>query len=496
MHIRNDDRKKKTENRRQKPYHLTSDFRLLTSDYKGRTGGAFTGDALRFVIVAVLLPLAAGAVCDAAQRASHGSRFFSEIAGSIYAWDIADEGVERILDNLQEMTGCNSVYLIGIMHHEKRPLTDFYYPHNPVRKTYFPEDSCAYFRPDPKFYGRIKPRTTQRDFLKNTDWLKVLIKAARKRDMKTGVELSHTLLDSERAKNEFADCIQRDIYGKRLGKLLCFNNPDVQEYVTGLFADLATNYDVDYIQTCLVPFNSGRNSSHDAASVLGITLGGCFCDWCKKAAAAQGIDLNKIQAALLPVADSIAKPSLAQAHEMALLKASNTSPVTVLMEHPELFEWLLFRRDSLTSFYKRIHDRIHSIKPDIDLRLNVYIYSNLERCGLDLRALKPYLDSIRSSNYYEQSGDISRIEDKRRWLLAVRRAVGDEMYFLSAIGVRPRATPEIIRQGVVVSAQCGVDGITMGHYDGAPFSNLRAIKEGMKLADVEILNDWNKKRKR
>ena len=70
------------------------------------------------------------------------------------------------------------------------------------------------------------------------------------------------------------------------------------------------------------------------------------------------------------------------------------------------------------------------------------------------------------------------------------------MYFLSAIGVRPRATPEIIRQGVVVSAQCGVDGITMGHYDGAPFSNLRAIKEGMKLADVEILNDWDKKRKR
>ena len=70
------------------------------------------------------------------------------------------------------------------------------------------------------------------------------------------------------------------------------------------------------------------------------------------------------------------------------------------------------------------------------------------------------------------------------------------MYFLSAIGVRPKATPQIIRQGVVVSAQCGVDGITMGHYDGAPFSNLRAIREGMKLADVEILNGWDRKRKR
>ena len=69
-----------------------------------KTGGAFTGDALRFVIVAVLLLLAAGAVSDTAQRPSHGSRFFSEIAGSIYAWDIADEGVERILGNLVFLT--------------------------------------------------------------------------------------------------------------------------------------------------------------------------------------------------------------------------------------------------------------------------------------------------------------------------------------------------------------------------------------------------------
>jgi hypothetical protein len=61
------------------------------------------------------------------------------------------------------------------------------------------------------------------------------------------------------------------------------------------------------------------------------------------------------------------------------------------------------------------------------------------------------------------------------------------MHFLSAIGVRPKATPEIIRQGVVISAQCGADGITMGHYDGATFSHLRAIREGMELADVEFV---------
>lgn len=435
----------------------------------------------------LMLWLAAGVSAGQDGRSGRGSRVFSEISGSIYAWDIADEGIDRILGNLREMTGCNSVYLIGIMHHEKRPLTDFYYPHNPVRKTYFPEDSRAYFRPDPKFYGRIKPLTSERDFLKTTDWLKVLIQAARQRSMKTGVELSHTLIDLERAEKEFPDCMQHDIYGNRLSNLICFNNPDARAYVLGLFADLVSNYDLDYIQTCLVPFQSGRADAHDAVRLLGTTLGGCFCDACQKAAAAQGLDLAKIKAALRGLADSLKKPSLEQAHEIALLKASNTDPETILLENPELFQWLKFRRDSLTRFFKDVHDRIHAIKPTIDLRLNVYIYSNLAYSGLDLRALKPYVDSIRSSNYNEQSGDASQIETKRKWLLSVRRAIGDDKYFLSAIGVRPKATPELIRQGVVVSAECGADGLTIGHYDGAPFSNLRAILEGMKLADVEIV---------
>jgi len=74
--------------------------------------------------------------------------FVKEISASLYPWDLVDEGIERILDNLQEMTGCNSVYLIALMHQEKRPLTDFFYPHDPVRKRHFVEDSRAYWIPD------------------------------------------------------------------------------------------------------------------------------------------------------------------------------------------------------------------------------------------------------------------------------------------------------------------------------------------------------------
>jgi hypothetical protein len=412
--------------------------------------------------------------------------FFSEIAASLYPWDLADEGVEPILDNLEAMTGCNSVYLIALMHHEKRPLTDYFYPHNPVRKTYCPEDSRAYWRPDPARYGRIQPRGSDREWLARTDWLQALVEAARTRGLKTGVELSHTVIDAERAAGELSDCVQHDLYGQRLGNLLCLNSPDAREYVVGLFSDLTANYDVDYVQTCLIPFHSGRGFPQEARRLLGTALGGCFCAACQEAAGEAGLDLQRVQAVLRPLADATARPSLEQAHEMALLSASNTTATAMLLEVPELFQWLCFRRDSVTRFFGAIHDAIHAIRPDVDLRLNAYLSSHQELSGIDLRALRPHLDSIRSSDYSEQSGDPARLEHKRRWLLAVRRAVGEEMPFLSAIGVRPKATPELIRQGVVVSAECGVDGITMGHYDGAPFAHLRAIREGMALADVTI----------
>jgi hypothetical protein len=64
-----------------------------------------------------------------------------EIAASLYPWDLADETVQRCLDNLQTHADVNSAYLVGVMHKEKRPLHARFYPHNPVRKYYTPEDS-------------------------------------------------------------------------------------------------------------------------------------------------------------------------------------------------------------------------------------------------------------------------------------------------------------------------------------------------------------------
>ena len=97
-----------------------------------------------------------------------------------------------------------------------------------------------------------------------------------------------------------------------------------------------------------------------------------------------------------------------------------------------------------------------------------------------MKRLKPHLDSIRVSDYSEQGGDPARMKRKREWLTRERAAMGKDFPILSAVAVRPKATPDLIREGVRIAVECGVDGISLGHYDGAEFPMLRAIREELK----------------
>lgn len=430
--------------------------------------------------------------------------YWKEVVASLYAWDLLDEGLDHMLDVLQRETLTNCAYLVALMHDEKRPLTDFYYPHNPRRLVYWTEDSRAYWKPNPDSYSksRIKPRLSDNEELRGRDWLQELIDGSRKRGMGTGAELSHTWIDKERTAGEFADCVQRDIYGKRFDQQICFNHPDVRAYGIALYCDLAANYDIDFVMTCVRGFNPGRTTgpgggagaggaqgvpfaSNEIQRLVGITQGGCFCDSCRTAAEKRGLHWKAMVDRLRWLADGFERHNARQAFDLNLLLHSVKSATALLAEMPELYAFLKFRTDSITEFFGEIYAAVHKAKPGIDVRLNHYA-GYPELMGVDLKGVGQFMDSVRSSDYSEQSGDPARMEWKRGYLHAVRRAIGVEKYFLSAISPRPRATPELVKQGILISAQCGADALTIGHYDGSWMNCLRAIKEGLQEAGIEI----------
>lgn len=419
--------------------------------------------------------------------------YWKEVVASLYAWDLLDEGLDNILDVLQEQARVNSTYLVALMHDEKRPLTDFYYPHNPKRTVFWTEDSRAYWSVSPEAYqqSRIKPLKSDYDALKDVDWLQELIDGSRSRGMSVGAELSHTWVDKARMQGEYADIVQRDIYGKPFKIRMCPNNPDVQAYGRALYIDLATQYDIDFIQTCFVGFHAGRSNAwagsqdDEVIRLVSLATGGCFCDHCKRAAQASGLDWGAMVKHLRWWADAHDIYNHKAAFELKLLKASSTTATSLLAECPDLYAFVKFRMDSLTRFFIDIEQAVHQVRPEIDLRFN-HFARHPELMGLNLKAVGSVMNSIRSSDYAEQSGDPAQMSWKRAYLHSIRRAIGPEKYFLSAISPRPKATPELVKQGIRISAEAGADALTIGHYDGAWPECIQAIGQGLDEAGIII----------
>jgi hypothetical protein len=388
-----------------------------------------------------------------AQDAPRGPRPF-EISANLYAWDLHDEGVERILDNLQEMAAINSVYLVGVMHPERRPFQQEDYAHNPIRKSWLAEDARCYWHPDPSNYGRVRPRLSDQAWLNETDWLEVLSVSARKRGLKLGVEFSHALIGRQRMADEFKDLAQINLHGSvttegaiKWLQPPCTNHPDTIALATGMTADVVSNHHVDFVQSCIINFDSAPPEKG----------GGCFCQHCKAAAREMGLDLGRIQAALL------ADPNAGSA----------------------LGDWRDFRVGTVGRFYSTLHRTAHANNPAVDLRYNVHSPLLYGRYGVDPGRLAPHVDSMRLTNYAEQEGTQEAMDAKKSWLDGMRRQVPADFPFHDAVSMRLKATPDTIREGVRLAVASGAAGITASHYDCATFTMIRAVRDGLTESGVK-----------
>jgi len=414
-----------------------------------------------FIAAAVL---SNGVIAEEVQAASNAgiwkpdrtSEF--EVGSQIRAWTIRDEGMESILDNMQQMCGINSLYMVVIMHQEHRPYKAPEFPHNPARDTWEAEDARVTFFPEMDRYGKMKPLLSDVDWIRETDWLQVMVDACRARNMAVGAEVSHFPIPKSVIKSR-PDWQQKKIDGTSWSDIrFCPNNPEVREYVVALFGDLAANYDLDYIQTCQHIFF--RNNAVDKD-------GTCFCKHCIAVSKKTGFDLE----AAIPK-----------------LKADPNC-------QPEKEFWLNFRKDSTTEFYRLISEEIKRVKrnPNCHLRYNdTYPYRGwvLEDVGMHLDEVSLYLGSLVHQDHEEQKGKPNETFERRKaWLTKSRSLIGPDIPLICGIAPRIKATPELVKAGIKVALEhpAHVDGLAFKHYDGASFGLMRAFKQGMIEAGVQGL---------
>ena len=148
---------------------------------------------------------------------------------------------------------------------------------------------------------------------------------------------------------------------------------------------------------------------------------------------------------------------------------------------PQLDQWLDFRRASTTKIYKLVTDRIHQANPKIDFRLNDL---NNRSSGLHLDELKAgNINSVHLSTHTEQNG--YQKSDRASRIATTLYYVGKEVPVIAGVPTRLLTTPEIVKSSVKISVDSGAKGLGVKHYDGSPYSLLRALRNGISEAGVE-----------
>jgi len=380
-----------------------------------------------------------------------------EVGTQLRAWEIHDEGMSTILDNMQSMAGINNVYMVVVMHKEHRPYQSPKFPHDPVRDYWDSEDSRVTFFPDTSRYGAVKPLLSDFDWIRETDWLQLMVDSCRARGLAVGAEVSHFPIPTSIIK-EHPDWQQKKIDGTSWdNSRFCPNSPEPRAYIIALFGDLAEHYDLDYIQTCQHLF---WNNDIDKGST-------CFCKYCIAEAKKTGFDLEAARKVL----------------------AVNKNA------QPERDQWMKFRAYSTTKFYRDISEEIKRVRenPKCQLRYNdTYPYRGWDPRDLSiyLNDVSKYLGSVVTQDHQEQEGNsIENFERRKKWLTTDRQLIGPDMPLICGIAPRMKATPELVKAGIKVALEhpAKVNGLALKHYDGASFGLLRAFKQGMIEAGVQGL---------
>jgi hypothetical protein len=200
-----------------------------------------------------------------------------------FATDLADEGVETVLDNVQHRGGLGGV-TVAAAYHEGRDL----FPHNPKHKVRFLESGAVFFAPRALRDVRLQPPVSE-----VAPVMRELIDTASRREL--AVRAWTVFLHNGALAAAYPDCSPENAFGDRYITELCPAHPDVRAFARALAADLAGLGVATICAESLHYHSLEHGYAHERYFVplsprVRYLFGLCFCAHCLAAARTQGID--------------------------------------------------------------------------------------------------------------------------------------------------------------------------------------------------------------
>jgi hypothetical protein len=311
-----------------------------------------------------------------------------------------DEGVERVLDVFQERASVNTLFLAVFTY--GRGIAGRQVPGQPLpdhgKQEYDLDFHGGNFAtPHPQYYKdtALKAEDTRAPDYPGVDAISTVVPAAKKRGIRT------ILWAEDVFRNDLPniDKLQEyDVHGRK-GSRLCFNNPNVTNFLLGLVEDYARSYDIDGIMWCserMGPLNNAmRGANAERVS--------CFCQFCQAKAKRLGINVERARAGYLALEKFLKDVSAGRPP----VDGCYVTFWRIALRYPEILAWETLWNDSLRETYRALHSRVRAVKPGLLCGWHIFhnnSFSPVFRAEQDLQELSKYSDFLKMVMYHNCAG--------------------------------------------------------------------------------------------
>lgn len=346
-----------------------------------------------------------------------------------------ENGIEKTLDEMQELSGINTVmtfshdhvfrqYRAGFKHKTDKdgnPFTNVWVKTNPE---YYKNPEWQGLDPDTKYAGR--------------DVLDELWDAAQPRKMKVFARILEPYVITG-AIPGFEEFAETDAEGNK-GRNVCFNHPEYIAYWESVIEDLVRTHPY------LHGFKFGQERGGPILSSMGKSRPGtCFCEHCLKLARKRGIN-----------------PDIARKGLIAIQKFGNDinaghKPVDgnfvtflrLLTKYPDVLSWEQFWMDSREEQRERMYKQIKNINSKVQVGWHIdhgMTWDLITRATWDYSKMGPYSDWLSVAVYFDSMGRRS-LQHYEKNYKKILFGDAEEQYsypmYLSMLGYDPNKEPDV-----------------------------------------------------
>jgi hypothetical protein len=323
------------------------------------------------------------------------------VAIQIPAVSFSDEGVDKVLDTVQERAGVNTLsiavfsYGRGI---EGRQIPGHPLPDHGVQRY----DTDTFHGGDfaevhPEYYSGTIFKNFRAPDLGNFDVLGEVVPEAKKRGIKCICWFEDVY--NPRLLDNFEKAAEVDIHGRKTGES-CLNNPYLRHFISSMVEDWTKSYDVDGVMWCCErqgALNNAIDADHGQAVLT------CFCEHCTRKGERQGINVERARQGLMQldrwVRAAWTQPRPNDGYFVTLWR--------LLLEYPEILAWEKLWTDSQRELYGHIYGTVKSINSNLEAGFHVMHLNSFNpfyRAEQDYRKLSQYADLLKVCMYNNCAG--------------------------------------------------------------------------------------------